>query len=219
VVVFARPEVGKTLFVVQLACKAARDGHRVLYLGNEEPLSRTVKRAVSCLTGKTNAEIEPRWEAALAAVRKGGLDNVIFHHLEPGTLAEVERCVRVAKPALVIIDQIRNITAEGDSSTVRMEDVQKAVRSMAAKYSFAAVSVTQAGNTAENKLFLDMADVDSSKTGIPGACDLMIGLGMEEGDKDRPKRGISLPKNKLGHTHEGFVVSFHQHKTQITGDN
>lgn len=216
VVVYARPEIGKTLLVIAgFAVPAARSGARVLYLGNEEPIARTVQRAVASFCCKTTDECAANAEKAIAAAEKRGIRNIAFRHLDPGTLAQVESAVRATEPSLVIVDQIRNILHRGDSSTVRMEEVQKSIRAMASRYGFAAVSVTQAGDSAEGKAMLTMGDVDSSNTGVPGACDVMIGIGATDSMKETPRRMLSFPKNKIGHTHEGIVVSFDKARNRV----
>lgn len=96
-----------------------------------------------------------------------------------------------------------------------MEEVQKSIRAMASRYGFAAVSVTQAGDSAEGKAMLTMGDVDSSNTGVPGACDVMIGIGATDSMKETPRRMLSFPKNKIGHTHEGIVVSFDKARNRV----
>ncbi len=51
-----------------------------------------------------------------------------------------------------------------------------------------------------------MTDLDNSKTGIPGAVDVMIGIGASRDDEAAGRRVLSLPKNKLGGIHEFFPV-------------
>ena len=214
-VVYARPEMGKTAFVVNLGSVVANDGHRVLYLGNEEPVVRTMRRFVSRLCGQTVEYCEEHWEGALAAAKRRGYDRIKFKHLEPGSLAEIEAAIIAARPNLVILDQVRNIKSRGDSLTIRLEEVQQEFRAMASRYQFAAVSVTQAGDSASGQTFLDMGDVDSSNTGLPGACDVMVGIGANTHMMETDRRGISLPKNKLGHTHESFTVTIDKARNRI----
>ena len=51
-----------------------------------------------------------------------------------------------------------------------------------------------------------MGDVDSSNTGIPGACDVMIGIGASGEDEASGRRVLSLPKNKRSGRHDFFPV-------------
>lgn len=52
-----------------------------------------------------------------------------------------------------------------------------------------------------------MSDVDASKTGIPGAVDLMIGLGNDDVLEANNMLGVSLCKNKLSGDHARFHVT------------
>jgi hypothetical protein len=68
------------------------------------------------------------------------------------------------------------------------------------------ISVTQAGDSGQNKIFLEVGDVDFSNVGIPAQADLMIGVGADEKLKATNTRGISLPKNKLSGNHAQFYT-------------
>ncbi len=215
VVIYARPDMGKTALVVHIAVTAAAAGHPVLYVGNEEPIDRTVQRAVASITGQPTTVCAEHPQDALAGAMRRGLGNITFRDLDPGTPAQVESAVRQVHPRLVIVDQMRNIMSKGDSATVRMEDVQKAFRAMAKRHRFACISVTQAGDSASGKTFLQMGDVDNSNTGVQGACDVMIGVGATDQMVDTPRRGLAFPKNKLGHVHEGVIVSFDKARSRV----
>ena len=55
-----------------------------------------------------------------------------------------------------------------------------------------------------------MGDVDSSNTGIPGACDVLLGVGATDQQKAQGSRVLSLSKNKSGGVHDNFPVRFNQ---------
>ena len=94
-----------------------------------------------------------------------------------------------------------------DSKNAQLEAAANEARSVGKDARLLVVSITQAGNSATDKVYLDMNDVDNSKTGIPGAVDLMIGVGADNAMKANGLLGISLPKNKLGGLHDKFTVS------------
>jgi hypothetical protein len=58
------------------------------------------------------------------------------------------------------------------------------------------IAVSQAGGTAENKLWLTMDDVDSSKTAKQGEADWILGIGKEQ-DNTSHMRFLNISKNKL----------------------
>jgi hypothetical protein len=58
------------------------------------------------------------------------------------------------------------------------------------------IAVSQAGGTAEGKLWLTMDDVDSSKTAKQGEADWILGIGKET-DNTSNMRYLNISKNKL----------------------
>jgi hypothetical protein len=78
------------------------------------------------------------------------------------------------------------------------------------------VSVTQAGDSANNKEILDMGDVDFSNTGIPAQADVMIGMGVTPALDQQGVRMLSLPKNKIGGDHSNFLVRINPFLSRVT---
>ena len=218
--VFGRPEVGKSLFVINIAAKAIKQGYRVLYLGNEEPIYRTAMRIICNLTGATYSQFEDKPKEAVAAARKLGLDNLFAFHMTPGSLQEVELLVRESKPDLVFIDQLSGLDHGESNEVTRLLKLARGFRSMAAKYEFVAVSVVQAGTKSEKAgeepgAYLNMGDVYGSRTGIPAMCDLMVGVGVNDDFRAMGQRIITLPKNKLGGDHGSFVVAYDEERSRV----
>ena len=60
-----------------------------------------------------------------------------------------------------------------------------------------------------------MGDVDSSNTGIPGAADLMIGVGVTDALEKAGQRLLSLPKNKLGVVRAAIPVSLDPYRSKM----
>ena len=78
---------------------------------------------------------------------------------------------------------------------------------LAKEFGVLVISVTQAGDSATGKVYLDISDVDSSKTGLPASADLMVGLGADEAMKANGLIGFSLCKNKMSGDHAKFTCS------------
>lgn len=199
ITIFGRPESGKTALAITIACGFARRGLTVLYIGNEDPVQDLMVRMITNLTGKTLEEMvdEPdRWERE--ALAKGG-SRLIVKATAPGSIPEIEALIKRHKPNVLIVDQLRNITSgKSDNFTQLLDKNAQAVRSLGKRYGLVTVSITQAGDSASGRSVLDMGDVDSSNTGIPGAADLMIGVGVTEALDKANQRVLSLCKNKLG---------------------
>lgn len=215
VVIFARPEVGKTMFVVNSIYGFLRQGLRVLYIGNEDPLDDIVVRVVSRLSDMTKAEILDDPAEAETRARSKGYDNLVLASLTPGTAKEIEALVVEYAPDVLIVDQLRNILTGQDNFTRSLEQAALAVRQLGKKYGMLTLSVTQAGDSASGKAILDMGDVDSSNTGIPAQADVMVGIGMSREDELAGRRVISLPKNKPGSNHDSFPVRVEPSKSKV----
>ena len=75
------------------------------------------------------------------------------------------------------------------------------------------MSITQAGESADMKLRLNMGDVEWSNTGIPGAADLMIGIGLDAEFEATDRRMLSVCKNKVNGAHGAFPCWIEPSKT------
>lgn len=209
ITVFGRPESGKSALVLTLSCGFARRGIRVLYCGNEDPIPSLMIRAVSNLTGRTLQQIEADPDGAELDAIKRGADNLLFRQLAPGTLRELDAAVKTVRPAILVVDQLRNLSAKGtENFTQNLDAIARGVRAIGIRYGVGTIAVTQAGDSASGKAVLDMGDIDSSNTGIPGAADVLIGIGVTPTLESSGMRMLSLPKNKLTGWHGHFEVRF-----------
>lgn len=224
IVVFGRPESGKTLFTLNLAAGCLRRENKVLYFGNEENVYKTRQRIVSNLSGMTSAHVLKEPDMAISRAMNKGLGLLIAAHGEPGNIAQLEDIIGEHRPSVFIIDQIRNLehsdSGKDGSLTRKLEGLAIEARNLAARYEAVAVSVTQAGDKTEKHgqeppIWLSMSDVDSSRTGLPAQADLIVGVGVSHDLADKGQRAISIPKNKLGMTHEGFLVDVDLHRSMI----
>jgi len=217
--VFARPETGKTMFLVNAIRGFVSQKKRVLYVGNEDPLDDVVMRVVGCLADMTRHEIMDDPEAADEKARENGYEHVVFAALAPGTPKEIEALVEEYEPAVLVIDQLRNLNlGKEENFTRKLELAAAAVRGIGQRHKAVVVSVTQAGDSATDKAVLDMGDVDSSNTGIPAQADVMVGIGMTREDEAMGRRVISLPKNKPGGVHSHFPVLVDTQKSRIRSE-
>lgn len=205
-VVFARPEMGKTMLLVNMIFGFLREDRTVLYIGNEDPITDVVMRVVSRLTGMTKYEILKDPEKADADARDAGYDNLILAGLAPGTPREIEALVQEYKPDVLMIDQLRNINVGEEHFVQKLEKAATEARNIGKRNACAVISVTQAGDSASGKAVLDMGDVDSSNTGIPAQADVMVGIGATHEDEAAGRRVLSLPKNKRSGRHDFFPV-------------
>ncbi len=208
VVVFARPETGKSSFGVSLAAAPGgwcQQGARVLMLGNEESMKRTRLRAIQAWNGWSPKEVEAEPDAALArfaAIK----DRFIMKDVQEWDFNQVDRYITRFKPDIVIIDQLDKVNIDGsyNSSHEKLREVYRRAREMAKRHECALVAVSQASADAEGRTRLDFSMMENSKTGKAAEADLIIGIGKhgqaEDGEPDT-MRFLNISKNKLSGYH------------------
>lgn len=215
--VFARPEAGKTLTAVNMAAGMCNAGRRVLYIGNEDPAKLILLRIMSRLTQMPRAEIIANPERANEIAFQRGYQNLRLVSLAPGTIADVRKHILEYKPDVCILDQLTNLNHKNLSKTEKFEEVAYRFRMLVKEMDIAGVSFGQAGESAENKLMLDMDDVYFSNTGIAAQCDVMVGIGFNNEYASQSRRFLSLPKNKIGGDHEGVPVTIEPSISRMVG--
>ncbi len=215
--IYARPEIGKTLFAQNMVAGFLKQGLRVLYVGNEDPASDILLRLICRLSGLTKQQVMDNPDEAEKRAYSRGYDNLIIASLAPGNFFEIRKLVETHKPAIVVLDQLRNLEVNSESRVQALEKAATEARNLAKRYSLLVVSVTQAGESAEGKAILGRDDIDFSKTGIPAQVDLMIGIGADSTMEAHGIRTISLPKNKLSGRHDHFVCTINPALGQVIG--
>lgn len=204
---FAPPEVGKTATAMTVACGCARDGRRVLYIGNEDPHQMMLARIVSRLSMMTRDECLANPQEADKRARKNGYENIVFASLAPGTLSDIRRLVKEHKPEVVVIDQLHNLYVRNMSKVEKLEYLAAEARAIGKEYNAVVVSLTQGADTAIGKRVLEMGDVYYSNVAIQASVDVMIGIGMTREDEASGQRTLSLCKNKITGNHEPVAVA------------
>lgn len=210
VIVFARPEMGKTSLLANFTAGFLKQDLKVLYLGNEDPIQDvTLKFLSRVLEVPRDDVVRDMRGAEDYAIEHNRWGNLGLAQIEPGNPWEIEAAVKRVQPDVLIIDQIRNLTVRGsknDGMVQHLENAAKAVRQIGIRNKCLVISTTQAGDSATGKGILGMSDVDSSKTGIPAQAEVMIGIGASADDEIGGRRVFSLPKNKRTGQHGHFVV-------------
>lgn len=206
VLVFAQVETGKSATCININCGFARHGHKTMYVINEDRPEDIILRHISNLSGMTKYQIRENPQAAEGKARENGWENIIVINAEPGTPNQIEDAIEKHDPAAVIVDQLRNLQVKAESRVNQLELAATSMRNIGKRTNKVIVSVTQAGDSATNKLILDKGDVDFSNVGIPSQMDVMIGVGMDPTYEEQGLRHISLCKNKISGRHENFPV-------------
>jgi hypothetical protein len=221
ILIYARPELGKSLFAINMAAGFLKQGLKILYIGNEDKIQKIQYRLRSNLSNMSRHVIERGGQAAIdeanrRARRQGIEDRAVMVHLHPGSTGEIDELCDEHRPDALILDQIRNIGG-GAELTQRLNQVALETRAMLGRYDMLGVSITQA-NAPEGvnpKVWLDMGDIDSSKTGLPAQADLLLGIGADEGMLQSGERAVSICKNKLNGNHEPFFVQMDYQTSKV----
>jgi hypothetical protein len=197
-VIFARPEGAKSLFAINLAYGFCQQKLKTLYVGNEDSRQQMGERFLNRFTGMVRSDLQQiPPEFVLEDAISNGYDYLYFAPMSPGTPNEIREVLKEYGPFdCLIVDQMRNLNVREEGRTLQLEKAATEVRNIAKQFNVLAVSVTQAGGSAEDKLMLDMGDVDSSKTGIASTADVMIGIGCDDNCRSTNQRMLSFCKNK-----------------------
>jgi KaiC/GvpD/RAD55 family RecA-like ATPase len=218
IVVFAPPEMGKTMFAVAQTGHWLRLGKRILYIGNEDNINKIKGRVRMNLSNMTKEDVRQWPEEANKRATERGIDDRLFMvHMHPGSPSEIEELVIEHEPDILVLDQIRNLGGRGDGLTAKLNQIAIDVRNLLGKYDLIGLSLTQAyaGEHGKPKIWYNSDDVADSRIGIPAQADLLIGLGGDYNMISRGNRAFSLCKNKLGGDHEGFIATFDKSRNKI----
>jgi replicative DNA helicase len=205
IVIFGRPNAGKSMFAINQACSLLKQGAKVLYVCNEESDVRYLPRFISRLAGGgaytwSAIEADPSGLGAEAEKRAlaSGMERLVLVHEPDGKLAVLEGLVRQHRPDALFVDQMHNLKASGENRTLALGEIAREIRRMANTYALVAFSMTQAGDKADDKLELRMSDIDWSNTSVQAACDLILGIGSNPQYRAAKRRMLNGLKNKLG---------------------
>ncbi len=222
-IIFARPEAGKTAFHVSLSCGPdgfCSQGAKVVLMANEEPGVRTLVRAVSSWTGMTADIIKENINAVRStwsAIRHNYhvIDNVDM------TIERLDAYCKRHKPNILIIDQLDKIHVQGSFARVdqRLREVYRQAREIAKRHDVFVIGISQASAEAEGKTILTYSMMEESKTGKAAEADIILGIGkksaeeaMGKNDDNDPLRYLTVSKNKINgaHFHSLIVVLEHE---------
>jgi hypothetical protein len=225
ILIFGRTDMGKSLFAINMAYGFIRKGKRVLYIGNEDAIPVIKKRfAVRCTKSSSEWVDQHPKEASDKWSEMGGEENLVAVHLSGGGVPAVKHLAEKFSPDVIVLDQIRNLDGKEEGLTQRIEHNASVFRSFISEHGIIGLSVTQAGDKSdrhnqEPPIWLSTGDVDSSRVGLPGTTDLMLGISANGELRARGERAISICKNKLhsGPTsREGFIVQMNTTNGVIT---
>ena len=202
VIVFARPETGKTAFWVSLVANRngfASQGSKDHALVNEEPAVRTQMRLISCWTGMTKDEIvndvdkaKEEWNKIKSNVKI--LDTVDWD------LDQIDSHCKTHKPDILVVDQLDKVSISGSFARTdeKLRAIYTGAREIAKRNDCCVVAVSQASAEAHGRTELSFDMMENSKTGKAAEADLIIGIGQQNTvDSESTLRTLCVSKNKI----------------------
>jgi hypothetical protein len=211
-IAFARPETGKTAFVISLAAAPngfAAQGAKVLYLGNEENPERTMLRAYQAYTGMSRDDIVDFPERAIEKFNEIS-DNLIIFGIHGWFDDQVEALIERIKPDVVLIDQYDKVAIHDDTiGHERLGTLYVNLRAMCTRQNVAMLGLSQASVEAEGRTILTPNMMEGSKTRKYAEADLIIGIGKHPDAADgtpEPIRYLTVGKNKLSGSWHGTLT-------------
>lgn len=202
IILFGRVEMGKSLFALNASAGFVNQGYTVLYIENEDPARDTLRRFTQRLIMRSLEWCKDNPAEAKQRAAAKGIDRFIITE-EADTLQDIEAAIIEHAPDCVVINQMRNMV-DGENAVGKLDTLAHKLRRIGKKHQKLMLLVTaakegdvdNAGNIRDKRV-LQRADVYSSKTGIPGAADLLLGWGGTEEMKRFGQGTLSVSKNKL----------------------
>ena len=212
IIIFARPEAGKTAFWVNLVAGIdgfASQGAKVCALINEEPAIRTQMRLINAHTGLTMDEIRSDVEEAntkWAEVRQ----NIHILDTVDWSLDDVDEFVQKEKPDILVIDQLDKVGVTGTFARTdeKLRAIYTGAREIAKRNDCCVIAISQASADGQGKFDLTFDMMEGSKTGKAAEADVIIGVGhRDKMDTDERVRSLAISKNKITGWHGQLVCT------------
>ena len=196
--IFARPETGKTTFLAsEMTHMVTQTEGDILWFNNEEQGKKVAIRCYQALFGVTS-EILFKDVTKYKEEYKNLIGNriKIYDYEDSSSYKRIESIIKESNPSLIIFDQIDKIKGfKNERYDLELKRIYQWAREIAKSYA-PVIAVSQAGGSAEGKVWLTMDDVDSSKTAKQGEADWILGIGKEQ-DNTSNMRFLNISKNKL----------------------
>ena len=196
--IFARPETGKTTFLAsEMTHMVTQTDGDILWFNNEEQGKKVAIRCYQALFGVDSETLFSNVDRYKEEYHDLiGSRIKIYDYEDSNSYKRIESIIKEVNPALIIFDQIDKIKGfKNERYDLELKKIYQWAREIAKSYA-PVIAVSQAGGTAEGKVWLTMDDVDSSKTAKQGEADWILGIGKEQ-DNTSNMRFFNISKNKL----------------------
>lgn len=220
IIVGARPETGKTSFVISEACHMIKGKGKVLFVNNEEGGEKILLRSYCSVLNKSDTDVLADTKLSKIQYKnnlKGG--EFIIWDKAHCTVSEIEALCEEVQPDIIVfnvLDKVRSSTDGKDANEAqRLRSLFQWARELAKTYGPVFV-VAQADGSAHGQKWIQDVQLYGSKTGIQGEADVIIGIGKTLDPSEEDTRFIHVAKNKnisgprtiSGKKHGMFEVNF-----------
>lgn len=224
-IVFARPESGKTAFWVSMVANEggfAWQKKNVHIFCNEEPAIRTQMRMLNACSNLTKRQIL-NGSRQLAKDKWQEIKSYIYTHDSVDmNMEDLNTYCKEHDVDILIIDQLDkvNVTGKYNSSHEKLGEVYRQAREIAKRHDVFVIGLSQASAEAHGRTRLSFNVMANSKTGKAAEADVIVGIGkLDEGREDPNEacvRQITISKNKLTGDHGEFEVRLVPTLSQFT---
>lgn len=202
IIVAARPNAGKTSFVLQAVGKFMEQMEGdCLFVNNEERGAKIKARFVQTTLGKDRLGLStmsgPDIEAAMLK-KHGSISRFQVLEADYISVSDVERSIAERKPSIVVFNVLDKITGleTKEGETARLRRLYQWARTIASRGCIV-FAIGQASEDAEGVEWIKQNQIYGSKTGAAGEADLIVTIGNTNDPSRSDKRFIHTPKNKL----------------------
>ena len=213
-IVFARPDVGKTAFWVSLVASPngfAWQEKKVSIFANEEPAIRTQMRLLNASTGLQRGNIL-NGSRDLAKQKWSTISPYIENFDCVGkTMDDLDEYCSTNDVDILIIDQLDkiNVTGKYNATHEKLREVYTQSRELAKRHDILVIGMSQASAEAQGRSRVTFSTMENSKTGKAAEADIILGIGKEDEVENYLEdcvRFVTLSKNKLTGDHAEFEV-------------
>lgn len=224
IILAGRPDKGKTTAVADNVTYMASqvdelypdEGRNIVWLNNEGPGKRILKRCVQSALGLPTSELVKLQEQGVLWDRYSealGMDKTRLKVLDiHGFKAwQVEELLRQLNPALVVFDMIDNVNFDGlvinggNRQDSILEGMYQWGRELGVKHDCPVIATSQVSGDGEGLPYPTLGMLKDSKTGKQGAADVILVVGANDDAGMTNTRFIGATKNKLAL--EGMAAS------------
>ena len=213
-IIFARPETGKTAFWISLVASPngfAWQQKKVSIFANEEPAIRTQMRLLNASTGLQRGNIL-NGSRELAKQKWSSISPYIenFDCVDK-TIDDLDEYCSTHDVDILVIDQLDKINVSGkyNATHEKLREVYRQARELAKRHNILVIGMSQASAEAQGRSRVTFSVMENSKTGKSAEADVILGIGKEdeiENYLDDCVRFVTLSKNKLTGDHAEFEV-------------